>query len=176
MRIALIIGHSRQSEGASNVNTGETEWEYNRQLVGLIAGELAPEHDLAIIHRDDGYNMLPSEVNETGADIAISFHCNAFDTRTSGTEVLYWHGSGKGRVLAEKLQAATVGVLGLTDRGVKPIGDGDRGAPLLRDTHMPCVLMESFFIDNDHDVSVGQHYKHKLAEAIAECILDLARD
>ena len=109
-------------------------------------------------------------LNKIGYDVIISLHCNAYNGYANGTEVLYWNTSKKGQVLAQALQENIVNTLGLTDRGLKPIKNGDRGAYLLRETDAPCVIIEPFFIDNENDFKVGKEKKDEYAVAIVEAI------
>lgn len=169
--VALLAGHSTTDLGAVNPRTGHTEYGYNSFLVDLIADELARVGYVKpiIVHRES-YSALPAKVNSTGADMAFEFHCNAFNGKASGTEMLYWHSSAKGRVMAEELQQAALCALALPDRGVKAIDSKARGGHLLRGTKMPCVIVESFFIDNDKDLRVGLDRQLQLAQAYAGAI------
>ena len=54
------------------------------------------------------YAKLPRDVNMLAPDIAISLHCNAFDKKEHGSEVLYYKGSKKGELLARYLQIHVV--------------------------------------------------------------------
>ena len=168
---AIIIGHSTTDPGAVNPNSGHTEYNYNLTLATLIADELMRGQTVLpyIVHRDT-YKALPEKVNATGADIAIELHCNAFNGKASGTEMLYWHSSKRGELLARHLQEAAKLTLALPDRGIKPIDGKDRGGHLLKGTSMPCVIVESFFIDNDNDLRVGLDYQLPLAKAYAQAI------
>lgn len=168
--IAIIIGHSEQAQGAMNKD-GRTEWQYNRSLAALIAYDLAPHVNVSIVHRDCSYSQLPAKVNATGADVAVSLHCNAFNEKASGSEVLYYSGSANGAKLAQRLQDVVVNTLGLPDRGIKPRTADDRGGPLLKGTRMPCVILEPFFIDNSKDLDVGVTRMQGLAGALAEALI-----
>lgn len=170
-KVALIIGHSQQEQGASNHN-GMTEWAYNSMLVGLIAEKLkqAGGIDFEIVNRTT-LKALPEAVNETDADIAISFHANAFNTRATGSEVLYWHSSDEGKALSERINWAICEALGLRNRGLKSIKSGERGAYLLQKTTMPCVILEPFFIDNDKDLKAAMDKQIDLADAIFSTIM-----
>lgn len=169
--VALITGHSTTDPGAVNPNTGHKEYDYNSELVSMISSRLAGAGLVRpiIVHRDT-YSGLPAKVNATGADIALEFHCNAFNGKASGTEMLYWHTSGKGKAVAQQMQDAAYTVLALPYRGVKPINRKSRGGHLLRGTIMPCVIVESFFIDNDKDLRVGLDNQLQLASAYANAI------
>lgn len=168
--VALIVGHSQSSQGASNAN-GMTEWAFNHVLASLVANHLTASGKVkpVLIHRDT-YSELPEKVNETGADIAVSFHANAFNTEATGSEVLYYHRSIKGRKLADIMQFAATDALGLTDRGIKPKNESDRGGHLLRHTSMPCVIVEPFFIDNSADLKIAMEKQCELAKNYAHAI------
>ena len=168
MKTAIIIGHCVSAPGARNERYDVTEYEFNEMLAEHVH-ELIPNS--IIMRRRNGYARLPHEVNAIGAGVAMSLHCNAFNTRTSGTEMLYWHTSPNGKALAESLQREVVGVLGLNDRGAKPVTAVNRGANLLRYTSMPCVICEPFFIDCDTDFELARDNIVPLAEAISRGVL-----
>lgn len=170
---AIIIGHSKTDSGALSPTSDWTEYKYNSILAELIASELSKVGSVKplIVHRDT-YGHLPAKVNATRADVALELHCNAFNTQVSGTEMLYWHTSSKGKALAEALQKAAYESLALPNRGVKPINSNARGGFLLKKTTMPCVIVESFFIDNDNDIEQGLQWQSVLATAYANAIED----
>ena len=171
MKVALIVGHSEKSQGAVNKKSGVTEFEINSRLANQVYLKLAVLGiDCEVVWRTGSYSELPSQVNKTNADIAISMHCNAFNTKASGCEVLYWNTSKKGRELASDLQYRLVDVLGNEDRGIKPKYDGDRGAKILKETSMPCALMEPVFIDNDDDFALLDSNIRFVSMAVVEAI------
>jgi N-acetylmuramoyl-L-alanine amidase len=104
-------------------------------------------------------------------DFCISLHCNAFNTKASGTEVLYYHTSKDGKLLAEYLHAELLKALGLKDRKVQGKGTEDRGGHLLRYTNMPCVIAEPFFIDNDIEYQTVVSKYDDLVNAYVSAIL-----
>lgn len=175
MKIALIVGHEKKAQGASNVN-GETEYTFNRKLAKLIAPILlAQGHEPVIVYRDGTtYSKLPQRVNQTEADIALSLHCNAFNTTATGSEVLHYVNSQNSERLASLIQREVVQVLELRDRGLRPVDakhkgrKGDKGGHLCKYTAMPCVIVEAFFIDNNSDLAVATAKINELAEAIAK--------
>jgi len=171
-RIALIIGHSSKSPGATNDKYGVSEYEFNKPVAHSVAEKLKLEgFDPVIIYRDCSYSDLPIKVNLTNADIAISLHCDAFDEDPHGSETLYYNGSSKGELLAHCMQREVVKCLDLKDRGVKSCvaahegKAGDRGGHLLKGTKMPCVIVEPFFIDSDSSLELAQYKFEGLAEA-----------
>jgi len=165
MRIALIIGHKKSSPGACNRSYGICEFEFNEKLAHDIAS-IGKFEDLHIVYRRT-YSALPGDVNSLEPDVAVSLHCNAFNEKATGSEVLFYHSSVKGKEIAKVFQRNVVRVLGLTDRGIKPKGTEDRGGYILRYTHAPCIIIEPFFIDNDRDLeTVRDRYDDFVAALI----------
>ena len=171
MKIALIIGHKKTSQGAMNEEMGISEFMFNEPFAHSLAEKLILEGHIPIVIYRSNYSSLPDKVNLTGADIAISLHCNAFNDNPNGTEMLFYRGSSKGRNLAKCLQKEVVKCLGLKDRGVKAISyewrgkANDRGGYLLRNTKMPCVISEPFFIDSTSSLKLAQEKFEELGEA-----------
>lgn len=158
-RVAIIIGHSREMQGASNQDSGITEFKFNEPLAHEVSKALVNlGYHTNIIYRNCTYAELPGVVNKTNADIAISLHCNAFNKSASGSEVLHYANSVEGKKLAAYIQHEIINCLQLNDRGLKPcvashLGKaGDRGGHLLKYTRMPCVITEPFFIDSNSDL------------------------
>jgi N-acetylmuramoyl-L-alanine amidase len=181
-KIALIIGHSMQDGGAYNKTHRVSEFQFNTPLAQEVAEMLKMEgHDPVVIYRDCSYSKLPSKVNATGAALAVSFHCNAFDTNPHGSEVLYFKGSNKGLLLASAIQERVVSCLKLPDRGIKGcvaahVGKaGDRGGYLLEKTSMPCVIVEPFFIDSDSSLELANSKFELLAEAYTQGIVSFIK-
>lgn len=177
MKVALVIGHSIKKQGARNKHHEISEFMFNEFLADKVAIELTKKGiESEIVYRGISYWLLPSKVNKTKADIAISMHCNAFNKKQNGTETLYYKGSVKGRTLATFMQTNIVKCLGLKDRGLKPCiashkgKAGDRGGYLLKYTKMTCVTAEPFFIDCDASLMLGMAKTDELAVAYANAI------
>lgn len=170
-RICLIIGHGGNDCGAINPHTKETELDYNRDLAVRVE-KLLKEQGYIVDIYNRGYAKVENVnyLNKIGYDILVSLHCNAYNGYASGTEVLYWNTSKKGQILAQALLDSITDVLGLQNRGLKPIKYGDRGAYLLGKTDPVTVLIEPFFIDNDNDFKVGKEKKDEYSEAIVRGI------
>jgi len=171
-KCALVVGHKKASPGAMNKSTGVTEFEFNDSLAIDIESVVSGVVVQRIYRRT--YESLPSDINTYGPDFIISLHCNAYDGDASGTEVLYYHRSTKGREMAALLNQNLAAVLGLHDRGIKARSVEDRGGHLLKYTHAPCVIAEPFFIDNDNDFDTGNRNRDALIEAYASSIMQLS--
>ena len=169
---ALVIGHKKSSPGAKNLDSGLYEFDFNRQLSGLIE-EKVQKADIQTVYRRT-YETLPGDINQLNPDFIISLHCNAFDKTASGTEVLYYHKSTKGEEMATILKGHLLGCLGLNDRGIRPKTSEDRGGWLLKYTNAPCIIAEPFFVDNNSDLQKALDNKDALAAAYAAAIDEIA--
>jgi N-acetylmuramoyl-L-alanine amidase len=165
---ALVIGHKKSSPGAVNAASGLTEFDFNEKLALLVEERIEAVRVQRVYRRT--WESLPGDINELNPHFIVSMHCNAFNGRTSGTEVLYYHRSQAGMKIAEILQRRLVECLGLPDRGIKPKTAEDRGGLLLCSTHAPCVIAEPFFIDNDQDLARAQANLEGLAASYAAAI------
>ena len=169
---ALVIGHKSASPGASNLASGLTEFYFNEQLAIDIEAAVSNVTIQRIYRRT--YQTLPTDINEFNPDFIISLHCNAFNKEASGTEVLYYHKSEKGKAMSAILQQKIVAALALPDRGIKSRTVEDRGGYLLKQTLAPCIISEPFFIDNDSDLTAAKNNLDKLIVAYATAISDIA--
>ncbi len=169
---ALVIGHKKSSPGAVNHASHLTEFEFNDHLSIMIEQKVKKARVQRVYRRT--YRELPDDINALGPDFAVSLHCNAFNSKASGTEVLYYHKSEPGRQMAMILLKALVSCLGLANRGVKPKTSEDRGGYLLRYVDAPVVISEPFFIDNDNDLAVARSNLEGLAQAYASAIDQIA--
>jgi N-acetylmuramoyl-L-alanine amidase len=108
-----------------------------------------------------------SFANSKGCDYFISFHRNAFKPeQAKGVETfVYTSPSTKSVQLAEKIQAALVGV-GFTNRGVKKAN-----FHVLRETKAPAVLVEVGFIDNSGDNRLFDSKRDEIIKALVKAIL-----
>lgn len=172
---ALVIGHKKTSPGAVNKSQNLSEFDYNEQLAMDIEYALKDQQEVHVqkVYRRT-YSSLPDDINELAPDFIVSLHCNAFNKKASGTEVLFYHRSKKGKKLAKKLNKSLVTALGLKDRGIKAKSAEDRGGFLLKKTDAPCLIAEPFFIDNDKDLAVAETHHADLVTAYAKSIKEMA--
>jgi len=164
-KCALVIGHKKTSQGASNQASGLTEYLFNDSLAQDIENKVSGVEIQRVYRRT--YGTLPGDINALDPDFIVSLHCNAFNGSAGGTEVLYYHRSVVGKFMAELLNTKLVNALGLNNRGIKPKTAEDRGGYLLVSTDAPCVIAEPFFIDNDSDLRKAMNKRKKLVKAYA---------
>lgn len=169
MKLIIDIGHQKERPGAVGTTfEGKviTEFDFNEEIAKKIRANLGIKAEL--MYRRS-YSTLPYDINMLKPDFIVSLHCNAFNKQVSGTEVLYWHASKKGEILASCMQKSLL-KLGLQDRGIKPLNNNDRGSLLVKDTYAPCVICEPFFIDNQSDLAYVLKNKDILIDLYIEGI------
>ena len=110
--------------------------------------------------------------NESGADILVSIHQNAFPSaKVKGAQVFYHNSSGEGKVLAECVQESLRHrVDGSNNRQAKE----NKDYYILRTTEIPAVIVECGFLSNYEEEKLlnDAEYQEKLAWAIYCGILD----
>jgi N-acetylmuramoyl-L-alanine amidase len=180
MKIAVVVGHSKTSPGAMNATHVMSEFEFHRALAHEIKTNFADFNmvdQIIVIHRENGYAKLPSEINSFNPDLVVSLHANAHDTTVQGCEMLYYHKSEKGKGIAQIFQDKLQALFLNRDRGIKPKTSEDRGGHLLKGTHAPCIICEPFFIDNNDDyLNAERLYESgKLTKVYCEAINDAVK-
>lgn len=149
-KVFLSAGHGGSDPGA--VANGLREEDINLNTLLACQSELV-RHGVTVVcsrvtDENDPVTQEVKEANESGADIAVSFHANA--GKGDGFEAFYWSSSTKGKKLAQ-----------LCEKHVKAIGQNSRGVKtgnklyFIKNTDMTAVLVESFFVDNAKDKEIG---------------------
>ena len=107
--------------------------------------------------------------NSWGADLFISIHCNAANTKAYGCETYYCTGSSSGAELAKAVQNHLLAETGRYNRGVKAANFA-----VIKYTNMPAILVETAFIDNydDNQFLASESGKNACATAIFKGICD----
>lgn len=174
-KVVLVVGHSLVLQGAGNSqyqieHKPLTEYVFNEYLAKKIMHMNKKANiEIVIEYRDTDYEALPSEVNEQDGDLVISMHCNAFNSKAEGCEVLYYEHTKISDQVAAAMNESLNTMLGNTNRGIKPRdhdrskGVYERGAYLMKYVKAPCVICEPFFIDNDDEVENALKNMDKLA-------------
>lgn len=157
-RVLLVVGHSKHSKGATNKKYGISEFDFNEKLALAIKyhsiqlGQTSNLYEVDIFYREEGYAQLPHSINLEEADLVISLHSNAYDTKVSGFETLYYHKKETDKNVALIFQSHFQELFTTNNRGIKAKTSEDRGGYLLKMVQSPIVLVEPFFIDNDKDL------------------------
>lgn len=168
-KVFLSAGHGGSDPGA--VANGLQEKTVNLHTLLACKSELE-RHGVTVVcsrtkDENDPVSQEVKEANASGADIALSFHINAGGG--DGFEAYYYNSSNKGKKLAS-LCEKHVKNLGQNSRGLK---SGDK-LYFIKNTSMPAVLVESFFVDNVKDMTIGDAVSEENAfgEAYAKAILE----
>ena len=180
-KIVLDAGHGGWDPGKTGTG-GANEKELNLAVVGKLAEYLEQGGAEVILTREsddalgEGKRTDMAErrriANESGADILVSIHQNAFPSaKVRGAQVFYHNSSGNGKVLAECVQESLRHrVDGSNNRQAKE----DKDYYILRTTEFPAVLVECGFLSNAEEEKLlnDATYQEKLAWAIYCGILD----
>jgi N-acetylmuramoyl-L-alanine amidase len=178
MKLAIVVGHTNADKGASSVTLGQPEYTWNSHLATLIEA-VNTNHEIKTFFRDNG--GIPgayAAADNWGSNAAIELHYNSADSMSAtGTGILYFAGSTRGRRLASLLFEEIDAVLGL---GEWPSGTGGvvtpfqasgqqmRGNRSLSAGQAPAALIEPFFGSNPSDSATAQANKSALAGAIVK--------
>lgn len=168
-KVFLSAGHGGSDPGASANGLKEKDINLNTLLA---CRDMLERNGVKVVCSrtsdvNDPVGDEVKEANASGADIAVSFHANAGGG--NGFEAFYYSSNPKGKKLAA-LGEKYVKQLGQNSRGLKA---GDK-LKFVRATTMPAVLFESFFVDNDADVLIGDTVaeQRKFGTAYAKAILE----
>ena len=162
IKVFLSAGHGGNDPGA--VMDGLYEKTINLNTLLACKQEL-DRHGVTVVcsrikDENDPVSEETKEANASVADLAVSFHTNAGGG--DGFEAFYFNPSPKGKKLAT-LCEKYVKQLGQNSRGIK---DGNH-LHFIRKTAMTAVLVESFFVDNAKDRSIGDTLAEQTAFGVA---------
>lgn len=161
-KVFLSAGHGGSDPGA--VANGLYEETINLNTLLACQAELV-RHGVTVVcsrttDEDDPVQQEVQEANASKADIAVSFHANAGGG--DGFEAFYYTTSAKGKKLAE-----------LCEKHVQELGQNSRGLKsgnhlhFIKKTKMTAVLVESFFVDNAKDKTIGDTIAEQKAFGVA---------
>lgn len=161
-KVFLSAGHGGSDPGA--VANGLYEKTVNLNAL-LSCREVLINHGVSVVcsrmtDANDPVDQEVYEANASKADLAVSFHANAGGG--DGFEAYYYKSSTKGKKLA-CLCEKHVKAMGQNIRGLK-YGDHLR---FIKGTNMPSVLVESFFVDNAKDKTIGDTVSEQKAFGVA---------
>lgn len=170
--VVVDPGHGGIDAGAMGPG-GTPEHRVNLAISKYLAGFLKAGGAKVILTRQDDNVPLGESgddlvervrlAGKVGADLFISVHCNAFDSRERGAQLFYDPKSAEGKKLAESIQAEIKRLLANTDRVPLSID-----AFVLRTQKIPAVIVEVGFISNPEEEKLlaDPHYQRRMAFAI----------
>ena len=182
MKVCVDPGHGMSNRVPNIFDPGATHSEagflHQEAVIALKYGLTLKDTFRALgvpvfMTRDDATDHAPvgaraAAAKAAGCDVLISLHLNdADDDSANGTETLFR--DARDKVLADKIQAAMVGITGLRDRGVKQRTD----LAVLKFDGL-AVLLELGFIANDKDR--GKLLEPQVRDAICAAVAQITRD
>ena len=179
-KIYIDPGHNASGADTGAVGYGLKEQDVSVQIGVLLRNMLINSGQTVKMSRDSITDTVSSSLNgslayrynsanDWNADIFVSIHCNAANTKAYGCETYYCTGSTQGRALAECVQPNMAAETERYNRGVK-----SANFAVIKHTNMPAILVETAFIDNydDNRFLASEDGKYKCATAIYKGICD----
>ena len=171
--ITIDPGHGGVDFGACSNNIKEKD-------LALKTALLAKKHlnrmgfRVILTRTRDLFLPLPKRVaiaNDTKSRLFISIHYNAhLSSEARGIEIYYYKKGGKKRIAASQKLSQNI-LSRLTKRTKAPSRGMKHGNfHVIRETHMPAILIEGGFITNQKDATHLKDMKYidQIAQAIAE--------
>ncbi len=173
--VIIDAGHGGSDPGAVYMGRQEKE---DALALALAVGERLEEAGVNVIYTrtNDVYDtplQKAQMANRSGADYFVSIHRNAMPVpgSASGIEVLVYEDYGVPAALARNISRE------LEETGLKDLGVKERpGLIVLRRTQMPAVLVEAGFIDNERDNQFFDENLERMAQAVADGVLDTIKE
>ena len=173
-KIYIDPGHNASGADTGAVGYGLKEQDVSVQIGVLLRNMLINSGQTVKMSRDSITDTVSSSLNgslayrynsanDWNADIFVSIHCNAANTKAYGCETYYCTGSTQGRALAECVQPNMAAETERYNRGVK-----SANFAVIKHTNMPAILVETAFIDNydDNRFLASDDGKYKCAVGI----------
>ena len=179
-KIYIDPGHNASGADTGAVGYGLKEQDITVQIGVILRDMLVRSGQSVKMSRESVNDTISSSLNGSlsarcngannwGADLFVSIHCNAANTKAYGCETYYYTGSTQGRALADEIQPHLAAETGLYSRGVK-----SASFAVIKHTDMPAVLVETAFIDNydDNKLLASETGRRACATAIYKGICD----
>lgn len=177
--VVLDAGHGGRDAGACGSQLQEKE--ANLAVVSKL-GSLLEQAGIKVVYTrsDDSYVDLGERsvmANELNAQLFVSVHCNSStQSAPNGTETYFYAPLENPDLfiqreersdLARLIQTEMIEYTRRTDRGVK-----EANFSVLRETNMPCALVEMAFISNSDEQALlmDDNFREQAARAIANGI------
>ena len=167
MKVAIVIGHSKNSPGTYSKYLKASEYIYNSE----VASYLGCVADIYNRPNARGYNTqmekLAEELNPKGYDLVIELHFNAFNKSANGCEAVIFPGNSKTKSIGNKFCKMITEKYVTNNRGVKEHGPTQRGGGFLSKMSAPAIILEPFFGDTEEALKFESENKY------ASVIIDL---
>ena len=155
--------------------TGKYESDVNLAIALVLKEELELAGYKVIMSRESEVNESlhindrARMIKNSGADFAVSVHCNSFDDPSVNGARVYWHSENgnadQSLALANALAQAINGAENTTNVTAKAY---EGSYAVVRDVHIPSVLVETCFLTGNDDAQLvsDEAWAHRMARAI----------
>jgi N-acetylmuramoyl-L-alanine amidase len=177
LTVILDPGHGAETIGKRSPDESLLEYAFNRDMAARIKAHLERHGVTALLTVYDDTDMPLADrckvANESGADIFVSLHANAYGDgkkwmKQNGWEIFVYKEGSFSEQFARAIHAETIPASGLADRGVKA-----ERYYVIRNVNMPAVLIEHGFYTNQTEVELlkSPEFRERLAVMDAKGIL-----
>ena len=172
MKIMIDAGHGPETAGKRSPDGRLREFQFNSAVAKEVKERLIQDgHSVFFSHQNDldvPLHERTTLANRLKVDIFISIHANAsgqtFNSAHGLETFIYSNPQQRTRKLAAAVQSSLVQVTGRKDRGLK---QGDFA--VLRDTHMPAILVECGFMTHKQEVELLKSAIYRKRCALGIC-------
>lgn len=179
-KVAIVIGHTKDSKGASSKFL-PPEFDFNKNVAGKLKEINTGLYD---IYEHDtysyGYNSMikrtADKINSKNYDLILELHYNAASPLANGCETLYYFASKKGKQYAEQFSQGISTRMGVSNRGIRAlITSQDRGFASVYYPRATALILEPFFGSNSSDAAKFKNQEGKYAGVINDIVLSLEK-
>ena len=172
MKIMIDAGHGPDTPGKRSPDGRLREFHFNSSVAEEVKKRLLMDgHSVFFSHQNDldvPLHERTALANQLKVDLFVSIHANAIGhsyNSANGLETFtYSRPQAATKELAAKVQSSLLLVTGRKDRGVK---QGDFA--VLRDTHMPAILVECGFMTHKQEVELLKSAAYRKRCALGIC-------
>ncbi|MCH4827162.1 N-acetylmuramoyl-L-alanine amidase family protein [Planococcus halocryophilus] len=171
MKILIDAGHGPNTPGKRSPDGKLREFYFNSAVAEEVKKQLSLDGHLVIFSHQNDFDVPLHErtqlANRLKVDLFVSIHANAAGhtfSSANGVETFIYHKPQEAtQRLAAMVQQSLVLITGRKDRGVK-----QADFAVLRDTHMPAILVECGFMTHKQEVELLKSplYRKRCAQGI----------
>lgn len=170
--IALDPGHGGEDTGMTGGSAVEKD--VDLKICSKLEIMLESQGYQVILTRTDDTRISKEErvaaVNESGADLLVSVHCNysETDTELAGAVSCYQNKNKQSKSLAESIQLELTAECKAIDNGIEA-----GNYTILNDVEMPAVLIQPGYLSNEAEAAnlAEDTYQNDVAKGIAYGII-----
>ncbi|ALS79271.1 cell wall hydrolase [Planococcus kocurii] len=171
MKIMIDAGHGPDTPGKRSPDGKLREFHFNVAVAEEVKKRLVLDGHIVFFSHQNDFDVPLHErtnlANRMKADVFVSIHANAVGhtfNSTNGLETFtYNHPQPATHMLASAVQQSLIQVTGRKNRGIK-----QADFAVLRDTHMPAILVECGFMTHKEEVELlkSAAYRKRCAQGI----------